>query len=236
MDTKTFIKDYQEAFTDKAELPVAMWYSNELEGELRGSQGCMFKVFGDVCGGKIVSMNDSIGCGGGKFFTGYAEMSDRTPTFVSLKEKYIQTPEMFKEMIAEQNIKRADKKYLHFARIDKLENFDMVEAIVFFATPDVLSGLATWAFFDNPALDSVVSTFGSGCNNIITRPVKENRNNGRRCFIGLFDLSARPYFAANIISFAIPMSRFKEMCSTMRDTFLYNTHDWGKIQTRIKGE
>ena len=37
--------------------------------------------------------------------------------------------------------------YLNFARMDKVENFDNLEGILFLATPDMLSGLATWAFF-----------------------------------------------------------------------------------------
>ena len=36
-----------------------------------------------------VSLNaDVIGCGGGKFYTGFTDMPERVPTFVSLKEKY----------------------------------------------------------------------------------------------------------------------------------------------------
>lgn len=236
MEIKTFIKDFGEAFTDKAELPVAIWYSDKLEGEFRGSQGCMFKVFGDVRKGTTVSMNESIGCGGGKFFCGFAGMADRTPNFVSLKEKYIKTPEMFKALISEQHITRATKKYIHFARIDQLESFDGVEALIFLATPDVLSGLATWAFFDNPSPNAVTTPFGSGCDNTITHAVKENKMSGRSCFIGMFDPSARMYFEKGIVSFTIPMSRFKEMCETMHDTFLFDTYDWGKVKKRISGE
>ena len=45
--------------------------------------------------GKTVSLsNETITCGGGKFYTGFTEMPERVPGFVSLKEKYKKTPEM----------------------------------------------------------------------------------------------------------------------------------------------
>lgn len=101
------------------------------------------------------------------------------------------------------------------------------------ANPDMLSGLASWAYFDNNSDETVTSFFGSGCSSIITQAVNENRKNGRRTFIGLLDPSARPYFEEDILSFMIPMSRFKEMCDTMRQSCLFDTHAWGKVRSRI---
>ena len=44
MDIQTFIDNYQETFSGKAELPIAFWYSDTLSGELRKTQGCLFKA------------------------------------------------------------------------------------------------------------------------------------------------------------------------------------------------
>ena len=38
----------------------------------------------------------------------------------------------------------------------------------------------------------------------------------------------------DILSFMIPMSRFKEMYDTMRSSCLFDTHAWGKIKERMK--
>ena len=38
MDIQTFIDNYQETFSGKAELPIAFWYSDTLSGELRKTQ------------------------------------------------------------------------------------------------------------------------------------------------------------------------------------------------------
>lgn len=73
-------------------------------------------------------------------------MPEHVPGFVSLKEKYKKTPDMVVDFIQELQVPKAEKAYLHFARIDKIGSFDKVEGILFLATPDMLAGLATWAF------------------------------------------------------------------------------------------
>ena len=60
------------------------------------------------------------------------------------------------------------EKIINFVRVDRLTNWEDIEAVVFFATPDVLSGLCTWAFYDNDAEDAVVTKFASGCAAIIS--------------------------------------------------------------------
>lgn len=155
-------------------------------------------------------------------------MPERVPGFVSLKEKYKKTPEMVVDFVNELQISRTDKAYLHFARIDKIPSFDEVEGLLFLPTPDILSGLATWTFFDNNASDAVAAPFGSGCCSVITQTIIENRKQGKRTFLGFFDPSVRPYFEADLLSFTIPMSRFKEMYHTMRESCLFDTHAWGK--------
>ena len=187
--------------------------------------------------GHTVSLNaDVIGCGGGKFYTGFTKMPERVPTFVSLKEKYKQTPEMVIDFIQQIGVLKAEKKYLHFARIDRIESLKEVEGVVFIANPDMLSGLTTWAYYDNNAEDGVVSMFGSGCSCIVTQATIENRKGGKRTFIGFFDPSVRPYFEPDKLSYTIPMSRFREMCGTMRQSCLFDTHAWGKIRERMDSE
>lgn len=140
------------------------------------------------------------------------------------------------DFVEKLEVPRTDKNYLNFARIDKIDSFDDIEGLLFLATPDVLSGLATWAYFDNNSEDTVTSMFGSGCSSVITQAVTENVRNGRRTFLGFFDPSVRPYVDANVLSFVIPMSRFKEMYYSMRESCLFDTHAWGKIRERIKDQ
>ena len=229
MDIQTFIQNFKEAFGENAELPLVFWYSDEQKGETEKINGCFFKGMKTVRDGGIISLNaENIGCGGGKFYTGFTEMPERVPTFVSLKEKYKQTPEMVIDFIQQIGVPRTENKYLHFARIDKVESLEEIEGVVFLANPDMLSGLTTWAFYDNNAADCVVSTFGSGCSAVVTQATIENRKGGKRTFLGFFDPSVRPHFEADKLSYTIPMSRFKEMYETMRQSCLFDTHAWGK--------
>lgn len=234
MEVQEFIKNYKEAFGEAAELPICFWYSDEALNPIGKIGGCFFKGLGLVREGSPISLNAAnIGCGGGKFYTGFADMPEHVPSFVSEKERYKQTPEMVREGLAEINVQRSEKKFLNFARVDRISDFSCVEGVLFLATPDILSGLATWAYFDNNCADAVTALFGSGCCAVVTRVVQENREGGHRTFIGFFDPSVRPWFEPEILSYCIPMSRFKVMCRTMRDSCLFGTPAWGKIRERI---
>ncbi len=161
-------------------------------------------------------------------------MPERVPGFVSLKEKYKKTPEMVVRYIEGLGMERATKPYLNFVRIDKAETFEGTEGIFFYATPDMLSGLCGWAFFDSDEPDAVVSQFGSGCSTVVSMTVVENARQGHRCFLGLFDPSVRPWVGPNELSFTIPFSRFKTMVQSMKDCFLFDSHAWAKIKVRME--
>jgi hypothetical protein len=160
-------------------------------------------------------------------------MPAHVPDFVSLKEKYKETPDMVLDFIACSGVPVSTGKYLNFARLDALDSFDGIEGLIFFATPDVLSGLTTWAWFDNNADDAVTTRFGSGCSTVISDLVRENRLGGRRTFIGCFDVSVRPHLEPDELSFTVPMSRFREMYHTIRRSALFGTNAWDKVRGRI---
>ena len=125
--------------------------------------------------------------------------------------------------------------YLNFVRVDKLGSWEEAQALVFFAVPDILSGLSTWAFYDNNSADAVTAQFASGCASIITFAINENRFNGRRCFLGMLDPSARPLVPENELTFSVPMCSFKEMLGTMKDSALYQKA-FSVLKRRINGE
>lgn len=78
-----------------------------------------FKALAEAREGSAVSLNAAnIGCGGGKFYTGFAPMPPFVPAFVSQKEHYKQTPEMVLEFIGRLGVPEASGAWLNFARID----------------------------------------------------------------------------------------------------------------------
>ena len=68
----------------------------------------------------------------------------------------------------------------------------------------------SWAFYDNNAPDAVSTQFASGCSSLVTFAVKENREGGRRCFLGMLDPSARLLVPKNELTFTttnLPLQR-----------------------------
>lgn len=233
---QTFLHQYREAFGDAAPLPVAFGYSHTPATEPRKIPRCLIGAVRKVCGGEPLTLNaGNVLCGGGSLYTAFAPMQERIPVFVSETEHYKQTPEQVKEYIRQLNIRLTEKPYLNFVRMDRLSTLDEVEGILFFATPDLLSGLCSWAFYDNDADNAVCARFASGCCSIVTFAVQENRRQGRSCFIGVLDPSARPLVPANELTFVIPTHRFREMAQTMEHSALFRKA-YSIVKKRINGE
>lgn len=57
MDIHTFMTNYREAFGERAELPIAFWYSDKQESETDKIGGCFFKGLQQVREGKTISLN-----------------------------------------------------------------------------------------------------------------------------------------------------------------------------------
>lgn len=236
MNTTTFIENFRKAFGD-TELPLAFWYSSEEHYQTEKTRGCYIKYLKTAREGTPMSFDgETIACMGGKFYTGFTEMSPFIPNFVSNKERYKETPEQVLDFIGSIGFSKTEEKYIHFVRIDQLDSFDHIEGLIFFATPDILTGLASWVFYDNNQPDAISVPFGSGCSSMISQVTAENKRGGKRCFIGLLDPSVRPCVEANILSFAIPLSRFRVMYETMIHSCLHDTHAWGKVKERINHE
>ena len=207
MQTGEFVAAFREAFGPVPELPLLFRYTDEPLRPAAKAGGCFFKALAEARDGRPVGLNASnIGCGGGKFYTGFSPMPEFVPQFVSLKERYKQTPEMVLDFIAALDLRPGPKAWLEFV---------------------------TWAGFDNDAPDAVAAPFGSGCSTVVSQAVRENRNGGHRCFLGLFHPSVRPWVGADELCFVIPMSRFAGMCGTMRASCLFGTHAWDKVRERI---
>lgn len=236
MEVKRFIENFKASFTDNAPLPIAFWYSSVPIADTQKLGGCLFKQINLAREGTPVTLTpDNIGCFGGKYYAGYIDKPERVPTFVSLTERYKRSPEMVDEYLDKLGMPRMEKPYLNFSRIDNIDGFDGIEGLLFFAHADMLSGLCAWAYFDRNEADAVCSHFGSGCSNIVSVAVVENRKpTGYRTFLGLFDVSVRPFVGVNELSFVIPMCRFKEMYHTISECCLSGSPAWKRVQQRLQ--
>lgn len=248
MDTK--IKDefisLWEKYFNGAELPITFCYTNEAKGAkaVKPPSGhrCIFADLCKVRTGKSLYFDaESIRCFGGKRYLGFGtEVMENFEYFLSCGipgtlegERYKKTPELVKKMMKNVPKLKAPRKFIVFKRWDMLEESDEPDVVIFFARPDVLSGLFTLANFDKCEPNGVFAPFAAGCGSIVQYPYLEKRSDHPRGVLGMFDVSARPFISADILSFSVPMNRFVEMLGNMEESFLI-TQSWGKVNKRIK--
>ena len=147
-------------------------------------------------------------------------------------EKYKKTPEIVKKAMLNMPEFKAPSKYIVFKRWDNLTESDNPEVVIFYATPDVLSGLFTLANFDEIEQNGVFTPFGAGCGTIVQYPYLEKDSERPRCVIGMFDVSARPYVPEENLTFSAPINKFIKMINNMDESFL-TTNSWSKVKKRI---
>ena len=139
------------------------------------------------------------------------------------------TPELVRELFKDVPVFTAPAKYLIFKRWDALDEKDQPQVVVFFAPPDVLSGLFTLANFDEADLNGVYCPFCAGCGSIVKYPFIERESSRPRAVLGMFDVSARPFVPAATLSFALPMNKFTAMVGDMDESFLI-TKSWKAVR------
>ena len=122
-----------------------------------------------------------------------------------------------------------------FKRWDNLTQEDDPEVVIFFAEPDVMSGLFTLANYDQPQPEGVIAPMGSGCSSIVSYPYLEKNRLHPRAVIGMFDPSARPYVPADRLSFSVSTKKFTTMVHNMEESFLI-TNTWRKLQKRLRAQ
>jgi len=240
-----FLDAWCEHFGD-ADLPVALWYSDQPIVPLPAlaeRNRCFIAYLRRVFEGAALSVDvDSIGCMGGKRHLGFTEtLSPTIHYFLSCGipgklegERYKKTPEIAQASIARSSAFHAPGKYLNARRWDQLQREDTPQLVVFFAGGDVLSGLFTLANFDREDTHGVIAPFGAGCSAVVYHPFTERSEARPRAVLGMFDPSARPHIGPEKLSFAVPMERFGDMVGWMPESFLI-APAWRRLSERFGG-
>jgi len=238
-----------EKYFPGALLPVIFYYSDNDAGValVKGPKSleehrCVLADITRAARGRALAFNvDSIGCGGGRKYLGFTEvLRPNFEYFLSYGipgelegEKYKKSPELVARVMKKMPKFSAPAPFIIFKRWDKIEKNDDPDVVIFFASPDVLSGLFTLANFDGSDPNGVFCPFGAGCSTIITYPYLEKAARPPRSVVGMFDVSARPCVPAATLTFATPFSRFVTMVGNMEESFL-TTESWKKVRRRIK--
>jgi hypothetical protein len=239
-----FTKLWRKYFRN-AELPITFYYSDKKGlAELvkpNSVARCVIGALVEVRKGHSFSFNtDSIGCLGGRRYLGFTEkIMPNFEYFLSCGipgkmkgERYKKSPELVKEIVKNWPNFKAPAPFIIFKRWDNLKKEDNPEVVIFFAQPDVLSGLFTLVNFDESEPEGVSTPMGSGCSSVVAYPYLEKDSRYPRAVIGMFDPSARPYLPKDVLSFSVPITRFATMVENMEESFLI-TDTWKKLWKRI---
>ena len=238
-----FIVLWKKYFGD-AELPITFYYTTGDGGAERAEKpkgrSCLICELAKVRSGRSLVYNiDTLACGGARRYLGYTErMRPGFEYFLSCGndqmegERYIRTPEMVKAFMKNQKTLPIEGKNIVFKRWDNLTLNDEPDVVIFFAGPDVLSGLFTLANFDQAEPNGTITPFGAGCGTIVHYPYLESMSERQRAVIGMFDPSARPCVPEDVLTFSVPMKRFEKMIGYMKESFLI-TETWTTVRNRI---
>ena len=239
-----FVTRWRKYF-DGAELPVAFYYTDREDAAQAAKppvgHRCLIAALSQVRKGKSLRFDaGSVGCGGARRYLGFSEeivpdfeyfLSTGIPGKLS-GERYKKSPKLVKEMMTKAPVFKAPARFIVFKRWDILEEADDPEVVIFFAPPDVVSGLFTLANFDEVEPNGVFSPFAAGCGSIVQYPHLERDSERPRAVLGLFDVSARPHVLSDVFTFSVPINKFRRMIENMEASFLI-TSSWGKVSRRM---
>jgi uncharacterized protein (DUF169 family) len=239
-----FIQQWKKYFNN-ADLPITFYYTdypgNASVMSSTGKWKCLICQLQKVRSGQSLAFNsESLKCGGAKRYLGFADkIRPNFEYFLSCGienemegERYIRTPQLVKELMKNQKKLNIPGKFIVFKRWDNLNEDDNPEVVIFFAPPDILSGLFTLANYDQSEPDSTITPFAAGCGSLVYFPYIEKDSGRPRAVIGMFDVSARPCVQEGVLTFSVPVVKFTKMISYMDESFLI-TDSWKKVQNRI---
>ncbi len=236
-----------DEFFPCADLPITFEYSADTLGaeiaEPAKEWRCIIAELARVRRGERLALgSENIKCGGAMRYLGYTgELREGFEYFLSSGipgvmegERYKNSPETVISLLDKWQPFSAPAKYAVFKRWDALTEADNPQVVIFFSPPDVLSGLFTLSGFEDDSPQSVIAPFAAGCGSIVYWPMRELESEKPRAVLGMFDVSARPYVPAGVLSFAVPFPLFERMVENARESFLI-TDSWDKVRRRIRG-
>ncbi len=229
------------------ESPLGVYYTNDKPDGVTPKTGvhlCMIGLLKEARKkGKTVFFDKNhFGCPGGAYYMGLLESPrPNIEYFLSCGipgemegERYIKTPELAREFFKKRKPRLAPATYCVFKPIEQFQQGNVKpEVVVFFAPPDILSGLFTLTNYALERNDGVQTPFGSGCSAILTHPLREAEKEQPHAILGMFDVSARPMVENDILTLAMPYPIFLKLLENVQGSFL-ETQSWKKVLKRTR--
>lgn len=237
----------EKGFGPKTGVPI----SRELEEEGKVDMQAVFKDFSCVIGNIWLARkkhcaayisSEEYGCPGGVFYCSMMKPNLRfiehyvTTGFEGTPiqgERYLPSPEAMRKFLGKVNPRKPSGKYCIFKPLSHFTDNQEPEFVIFFARPEVLTGLFTQTTFTTGEVDSVASPFGAGCTNILAWPLFYQEQGLEKAVLGGFDPSARKYMKTDELTFTVPLSLYKKMLKALPESMFNVGESWSIVRKKV---
>lgn len=210
---------------------------------VRSNFSCVLGIVWRARKAKTAAYFDSerFGCPGATFYLGFMKpYLNMHPHFISTGipgilegERYTDSLEAAKDFFDSIDPPTAPARYCVIKPIGQFSGDEKPLVVIFFARPEVISGLFSLAAFLNRDYESVRTPFGPGCAGLVTWPVKYLNRESGIAVIGGFDPSCRKFLKTDEMTFAVPLKMYYDMLNRWEESFLKQS-EWKSIQKKIQ--
>lgn len=186
--------------------------------------------------------SEEYGCPGGVYYTSMVKPNIRfiesyvTTGFEGTPihgERYLPSPESMRTFLDKVEPRDAPGKYCIFKPLSLFEDSEEPEFIIFFARPEVMTGLFTLTTFTTGDVDCVATPFGAGCTNIVGWPLYYKEKGLEKAVLGGFDPSQRKFMKTDEMTFTVSLSLYKKMLKAMPESLFNVEGAWSGVRKKV---
>ena len=237
----------EKAFGPKTGVPI----SREMEEKGQVNMQDVMKTFSCVIGNIWLARKkkcaafvstEEYGCLGGVFYCSMMKPNLRfiehyvTTGFKGTPvhgERYLPSPESMRKFLDKVDPRKAPAKYCIFKPLSQFTDGQPPEFVIFFARPEVLTGLFTQTTFTTGEVDCVATPFGAGCTNILAWPLYYKEKGMEKAVLGGFDPSARKFLKTDELTFTVPLSLYQKMLKALPESMFNIEGAWSSVRKKV---
>lgn len=253
LDQEPFGVYYSDTLPEKAYGPkTGVPISREMEDKGLINMQEVMKSFSCIIGniwlarkknGAAYISSKEYGCPGGVFYSSMMKPNLRfiehyvTTGFEGTPihgERYLPSPDAMRKFLTTVEPRKAPANYCIFKPLSHFSGEEKPEFVIFFARPEVLTGLFTHTAFTTGEVDSVASPFGAGCTNIIAWPLYYQERGEEKAVLGGFDPSARKFMKTDELTFTVSWNLYQKMLNALPES-MFNINDtWSGVRKKVE--
>ncbi|WFS61621.1 DUF169 domain-containing protein [Pseudodesulfovibrio thermohalotolerans] len=238
----------ENAFGPKTGAPI----SRELEDRRELDFQAVLKTFSCVMGniwlarkkhGAAFISPEEYGCMGGAYYCSMMKPHLRfIEHYVSTGyegspvhgERYMPNPDAMREFMLRVDPREAPAKYCVFKPLSQFTEDDKPEFVIFFARPEVLTGLFTHTVFTTGDMECVVSPFGAGCTSMVGWPLYYKERGQEKAVLGGLDPSARKFMKTDEMTFTVSLELYEKMLAALPESMFSVDGAWRQVRKKVE--